>query len=60
MPVAAALDAFGAAAPTVFFCAAVAILPLAILILHSTEHLAARTGSALGGLLNATCGPCST
>jgi Ca2+:H+ antiporter len=56
MPVSAALDAMGAAAPVVFFCAAVAILPLAILIVHSTEHLAAHTGPALGGLLNATCG----
>ncbi len=56
MPLSAALDAMGAAAPVVFFCAAVAILPLAILIVHSTEHLAAHTGPALGGLLNATCG----
>ncbi len=56
MPVAAALDAMGAAAPLVFFCAALAIVPLASLIVHSTEHLAARTGPALGGLLNATFG----
>jgi Ca2+:H+ antiporter len=56
MPVAAVLDGRGAPAPIVFLCAAVAILPLAILIVHSTEHLAARTGPAIGGLLNATCG----
>ena len=56
MPVSAVLDAMGTAAPLVFFSAAVAILPLAILIVHSTEHLAAHTGPALGGLLNATCG----
>jgi Ca2+:H+ antiporter len=56
MPVAAALDAISAVAPLVFFCAALAIVPLARLIVHSTEHLAARTGSALGGLLNATFG----
>jgi Ca2+:H+ antiporter len=56
MPVSAVLDAMGTAAPIVFFSAAVAILPLAILIVHSTEHLAAHTGPALGGLLNATCG----
>ena len=56
MPVSAVLDRTGAAAPLVFFCAALAILPLAILIVHGTEHLAARTGPALGGLLNATCG----
>jgi Ca2+:H+ antiporter len=56
VPVAAAMDASGAPAPLVFFCAAVAIVPLASLIVHSTEHLAARTGPALGGLLNATFG----
>ncbi len=56
IPVSAVLDAMGTAAPIVFFSAAVAILPLAILIVHSTEHLAAHTGPALGGLLNATCG----
>jgi Ca2+:H+ antiporter len=56
MPVSAVLDRMEAAAPIVFFCAAVAILPLAILIVHGTEHLAAHTGPALGGLLNATCG----
>src|SRR5262245_66672253 len=56
MPVAAALNAKGAAPPLVFFCAALAIVPLAVLIVHSTEHLAARTGSAIGGLLNATFG----
>ena len=56
MPAAAALDTAGAAAPLVFFVAALAIVPLATLIVHSTEHLAARTGPAVGGLLNATFG----
>ena len=56
MPVSAVLDAMGTPAPIVFFSAAIAILPLAILIVHSTEHLAAHTGPAVGGLLNATCG----
>ena len=56
MPVAAVMKAMGAAAPLLFFCAALAIVPLAVLIVHSTEHLAARTGPALGGLLNATFG----
>jgi Ca2+:H+ antiporter len=55
-PVAALLDRVGAGAPLVFFCAALAIVPLATLIVHSTEHLAARTGPAIGGLLNATFG----
>jgi Ca2+:H+ antiporter len=45
-----------ASAPAVFFCAAIGIVPLAVLIVHSTDHLAARTGPALGGLLNATFG----
>jgi Ca2+:H+ antiporter len=40
----------------VFFCAALAIVPLASLIVHATEHLAVRTGPAIGGLLNATFG----
>jgi Ca2+:H+ antiporter len=55
-PVAAVLDRLGAGAPLVFFCAALAIVPLATLIVHSTEHLAAHTGPAIGGLLNATFG----
>jgi Ca2+:H+ antiporter len=40
----------------VFFASAVAIIPAARLIVEATEHLAARTGSAVGGLLNATFG----
>lgn len=55
-PVAAALDATGAAPALVFFSAAVAIVPVATVIVQSTEHLAARTGPAVGGLLNATFG----
>jgi Ca2+:H+ antiporter len=56
MPAAAGLEILGAAAPLIFFVAAVAIVPLAALIVHSTEHLAAHTGPALGSLLNATFG----
>lgn len=56
MPAAAALEIAGAAAPVVFFVAALAIVPLAALIVHSTEHLSAHTGAALGGLLDATFG----
>src|SRR5262245_346748 len=55
-PAAVALRALGAGAPLLFFCAALAIIPLAVLIVHSTEHLATYTGPALGGLLNATFG----
>jgi Ca2+:H+ antiporter len=40
----------------IFMCAALAIVPIAALIVHSTEQLAARTGDAVGGLLNATFG----
>jgi Ca2+:H+ antiporter len=39
-----------------FFAAAVSLLPLAGFIGLSTEHLAARLGSSVGGLLNATFG----
>ena len=46
----------GVPAPAVFFCAAVAILPIAKLIVEGTEVIAGYTGPALGGLLNATLG----
>jgi Ca2+:H+ antiporter len=39
-----------------FLSAAVSLLPLAAWIGRSTEHLAERLGSSLGGLLNATFG----
>jgi Ca2+:H+ antiporter len=56
IPVTLALEHGGAPAPWVFFAAAVAILPVARLILRSTEQLATYTGDAVGGLLNATFG----
>src|SRR5262249_53446055 len=43
-------------APVIFFSAALAIVPIASLIVHSTEQVSARTGEAIGGLLNATFG----
>src|SRR4026209_656627 len=43
-------------APVLFFMAAVAIIPIAALIVQATEQLATRTGDAVGGLLNATFG----
>ena len=43
-------------APMIFLGAALAILPIAALIVRSTEHLATHTGEAVGGLLNATFG----
>lgn len=55
-PVAALLDRAHVPAGVVFFCAALAIVPFAKLIVHGTEQVAARTGAAIGGLLNATFG----
>jgi Ca2+:H+ antiporter len=55
-PAAAALDAAGAPAPLVFLLAGLALVPMASLIVHATEEIAARTGPAIGGLLNATFG----
>src|SRR4249919_1751346 len=40
----------------IFFAACVAIIPIASLIVEATEHIATRTGDAIGGLLNATFG----
>jgi Ca2+:H+ antiporter len=42
--------------PLLFFLAAVAIFPLAALLVHATEQLATYTGDTVGGLLNATFG----
>ncbi|HEY6930535.1 MAG TPA: calcium/proton exchanger, partial [Thermoanaerobaculia bacterium] len=57
LPVTVLLDKVGSVpAPVIFFSAALSIIPIASLIVHSTEQLAARTGDAVGGLLNATFG----
>ncbi|MRR35250.1 cation transporter, partial [bacterium] len=40
----------------IFVAAALGIIPLAGLIVQSTEQIAHRTGDAVGGLLNATFG----
>jgi Ca2+:H+ antiporter len=56
IPVAAVLDRMAAPAPVVFLVAALAIVPLAALIVRSTEQVAERTGPAVGALLNATFG----
>ncbi len=39
-----------------FVISVLAIVPLAALLSHATESVAARTGDAIGGLLNATLG----
>jgi Ca2+:H+ antiporter len=56
LPVVVILDRVEAAAPLVFLVAALVIVPLAALIVHSTEQVAEHTGPAIGGLLNATFG----
>ncbi|MGO4573333.1 calcium/proton exchanger [Microvirga sp. 2TAF3] len=56
-PAAALLDHAGnVPAGLVFFCAALAIVPFAKLIVQGTEQVAAHTGAVIGGLLNATFG----
>jgi Ca2+:H+ antiporter len=42
--------------PILFFSAALALIPIASLIVQATEQIAVRTGDAVGGLLNATFG----
>ena len=56
IPVSLALEHTQVPPPVLFFSAALAIVPIASLIVHSTEQLATRTGDAVGGLLNATFG----
>ena len=41
-----------------FVLSVLAIVPLAALLSHATESVAAKTGDAVGGLLNATLGTC--
>lgn len=57
VPITVALEHInGLPAPILFFSAALAIIPIAALIVSATEQLATRTGDAVGGLLNATFG----
>lgn len=56
IPITLALEYSHASAPTIFFSAALSIIPIARLIGSSTEQLATYTGDAVGGLLNATFG----
>jgi Ca2+:H+ antiporter len=56
VPVALLLHARHAPATWVFAASALGIVPLAGLMGHATEALAARLGSGLGGLLNASFG----
>src|SRR5512139_2642671 len=56
IPITLVLEHTGARPPIVFFAAALAIIPIASLIVRATEQIAVRTGDAIGGLLNATFG----
>jgi len=56
IPITVALEHAHVPPPVLFFSAALAILPIAGLIVKATEHLATKTGDAIGGLLNATFG----
>jgi Ca2+:H+ antiporter len=56
IPITLVLEHLGVSAPLLFFAAALAIIPIANVIVHATEQLATRTGDAVGGLLNATFG----
>ena len=54
LPAAVVLEIAHGEPVLIFAAAGLAILPLAGLIGHATEELAARTGPQVGGLLNAT------
>jgi Ca2+:H+ antiporter len=57
VPAVLVLEHTGTGGPTLLFSLSVlAIVPLAALLSHATESVAARTGDAVGGLLNATLG----
>jgi Ca2+:H+ antiporter len=56
IPISLLLERAHVPPPLLFFSAALAIVPIARLIVLSTEQLATRTGDAIGGLLNATFG----
>src|SRR5262245_2224844 len=56
VPMSIALEYAHVPPPVLFFSAALAIIPIARLIVVATEQLSTRTGDAIGGLLNATFG----
>lgn len=57
VPAAFAVEKLAPDSPTLLFLLSVlAIVPLAALLSHATESVAAKTGDAVGGLLNATLG----
>ena len=53
IPITVALEHVGSIPPPIIFLSsALAIIPIAGLIVQATEQLATRTGDAIGGLLN--------
>ena len=56
IPIAVAVDLAHASAPIIFFASAIGVIPTAALMSDATEHLAARAGPGIGGLLNVTFG----
>ncbi len=56
IPVSVAMEHLHVPPTLLFFSAALAIIPIARLIVISTEQISTRTGDAVGGLLNATFG----
>src|SRR5262247_4618842 len=57
VPIALAAEKLNHEAHTLHFVLSVlAIIPLAVLLSHATESVAAKTGDTVGGLLNATLG----
>ncbi|HKD09675.1 MAG TPA: calcium/proton exchanger [Bryobacteraceae bacterium] len=56
IPITLVVEHTGAPLPVLFFSAALAIIPIAGLIVQATEQIAMRTNDAVGGLLNATFG----
>jgi Ca2+:H+ antiporter len=56
IPVAIALELAGASPSLVFASSALGIVPTAALMSEATEHLAARAGPGVGGLVNVTFG----
>jgi Ca2+:H+ antiporter len=56
IPITLAVEHSGVPLPVLFFSAALALIPIAGLIVKATEQIALRTNDAVGGLLNATFG----
>jgi Ca2+:H+ antiporter len=56
VPIVITAEHAGASGTILFVLSVLAIVPLAALLSHATESVAAKTGDAIGGLLNATLG----